>query len=121
MTDEAPTPAGRLVRTREPEFPAEALPEADVRLRRTPDRWSLQDWALSNGRQNLNRVGGEPTWIQGPDHPSCPECSTTMSFVMQLDSLDVDGGPWWLWGNGGILYVFWCTECSISATLWQCT
>lgn len=118
---DAPTPAGWVVPTQEPEFPAEALPEADVRLRRTPARWSLQDWALSNSRQNLNRVGGEPTWIQNADYPNCPECSTTMSFVMQLDSLDIEGGPYWMWGSGGILYVFWCSECSISATSWQCT
>jgi len=44
-----------------------------------------------------------------------------MTFAMQFDSLDIDGGPWWLWGSGGILYVVWCANCSVSATFWQCT
>lgn len=29
-----------------------------VRLRVVPKRWRKQDWALSNGRQNLSRIGG---------------------------------------------------------------
>ena len=81
----------------------------------------MQDWAGSNGRQNLNRVGGEPTWIQDATYPRCPGCATTMPFIMQLDSLDFADGSGWLWGSGGVLYVHWCGPCSISATFWQCT
>jgi hypothetical protein len=44
-----------------------------------------------------------------------------MPFTMQLDSLEIDGTPGWLWGSGGILYAFWCSRDSISATLCQWT
>ena len=64
------------------------LPRADVSLAATPPRWRQQDWALSNGLENLNRVGGEPTWIQDPDYPPCPDCGRCMHFLAQLDSLD---------------------------------
>ena len=43
----------------QPQFPACPLREAEVRLVETPRRWRWQDWGLSNGRENLNRVGGE--------------------------------------------------------------
>jgi hypothetical protein len=39
------------------------LPATNVSLAVTPPRWRQQDWAQSNGRENLNRLGGEPTWI----------------------------------------------------------
>jgi hypothetical protein len=44
-----------------------------------------------------------------------------MPFVLQLDSLEIEGTPGWLWGSGGILYAFWCSRDSISATLCQWT
>jgi hypothetical protein len=105
-----------------PEFPAEPLLETEVRLAATPARWSWQDWALSNGRENLHRLGGEPTWIQNADYPACPLCGRTMTHLLQLDSelRTVDGSSW-LWGSGGIAYVAWCDSCKVSATQWQCT
>ena len=114
-------PAGWQVAQQQPQFPADPLPATPIRIVESPSRWQLQDWATSNGQENLNRVGGEPTWIQSPDYPPCPECQRRMTFAMQFDSLDIDGGPWWLWGSGGILYVVWCANCSVSATFWQCT
>ena len=53
-----------------------------VRLRVLPKRWHKQDWALSNGRQNLSRIGGEPSWIQGASVPTCPICGEKMEFLM---------------------------------------
>ncbi|GAA3198932.1 hypothetical protein ACFO1B_02395 [Dactylosporangium siamense] len=114
-------PAGPALTRQRPEFPAEALPETPVRIRPSSPRWRRQDWAYSNGEENLHRVGGEPTWIQSAEFPACPACHRTMRFLLQLDSLEIEGGPWWLWGSGGILYSFWCDGCSLSATLWQCT
>ena len=87
----------------------------------SPPRCQLQDWGLSNGCENLNRLGGEPTWIQNPEYPRCPGCADTMRFVLQLDSLHFTTGLTWEWGSDGIVYVFWCTACSMSATLWQST
>jgi len=73
------------------------LPTADVTIVPTPARWQQQDWALSNSLENLNRAGGEPTWIQNPDYPQCPGCRRRMHFLAQLDSLDFADGPQWLW------------------------
>jgi len=97
------------------------LPAAQVSLTATPPRWDQQDWALSNNRENLNRIGGEPTWIQDPGYPQCPVCQRRMHFLAQLDSLDFADGSQWLWGSGGIAYILWCDPCRMSATLWQCT
>ena len=41
----------------------------EVALADTPARWQRQDWGQSNGRENLHRVGGEPSWIQSPWEP----------------------------------------------------
>lgn len=103
---------------RKPEFPHEPLHETTVQLCNLGRRWRWQDWALSNGRENLHRIGGHPTWVQDAEYPACPQCGQTTRFLLQLDS-DLDGG--WLWGSGGVLYVFWCDRCRMSGQLWQCT
>ncbi|HBE70399.1 MAG TPA: hypothetical protein DDW52_19795, partial [Planctomycetaceae bacterium] len=106
----------------EPQFPVGPLKEATITFAQTPKRWYWQDWGLSNSRENLNRFGGEPCWVQDAEYPSCPSCKTTMEFLMQLDSdLPTADGDEWLWGSGGIGYVFWCDACKVSGYLWQCT
>jgi hypothetical protein len=108
--------------TIEPQFPSGPLKTADVQIARTPNRWYWQDWALSNGRENLNRLGGEPSWVQSAEYPHCPKCNRLMPFLMQLDSnLPMEDGGELLWGSGGIAYGFWCDHCRVSAFLWQCT
>jgi hypothetical protein len=105
-----------------PEFPAGPLLETEAQLARTPQRWAWQDWALSNGRENLHRIGGHPTWVQCAAYPTCPDCGSVMPALLQLDSnLPTRDGGQWLWGSGGIGYVFWCDPCAVSASLWQCT
>lgn len=105
-----------------PQFPAVALKEATARLTETPQRWSWQDWALSNSRENLSRVGGHPSWVQSADYPDCPSCAKPMRFLLQLDSdLPTEDGGEFGWGSGGICYGFWCGRCSVSTYLWQCT
>ncbi|RJG26900.1 hypothetical protein DQX05_02445 [Paenibacillus thiaminolyticus] len=40
----------------------------------------------------------------------------------QLDSeLPLADGQEWMWGSGGIGYLFWCDRCKVSGHLWQCT
>ena len=77
-------------------------------------RWQRQNVDLDHGRENLNRIGGEPTWIQEPSYPACPSCQAVMPFLAQLD-----------WGHlidgEGITYVFWCRPCAVSAIAFQCT
>jgi hypothetical protein len=105
-----------------PQFPAKGFKPTGVHLVPTPRRWYWQDWATSNSRENLHRVGGQPCWIQDAQFPVCPRCEQTMAFLLQLDSNlpTADGGEW-LWGSGGIAYGFWCDGCRVSAFLWQCT
>lgn len=105
-----------------PQFPVGPLRQCEINIVRTPARWLRQSWGSSNGRENLNRIGGEPTWIQDAEFPHCPTCSKVMTFLLQLDSdlTTADGGEW-LWGSGGIAYACWCNDCKVSGLLWQCT
>lgn len=115
-------PSQRLENALTPDYVAAALLEADVQLFAASARWAWQDWGQSNGRQNLSRVGGAPSWVQSAEYPACPDCHEDMDFVMQLDSglPQADGGEW-LWGSGGCNYTFWCAGCRVSGHLWQCT
>jgi hypothetical protein len=105
-----------------PRFPAVAIKECAIRLAASPSRWCWQDWGLSNDRENLNRFGGYPTWIQSAEYPTCLSCQRIMRFAFQLDSAlpNQEDGEW-MWGSGGICYGFWCSSCRVSALLWQCT
>ena len=101
----------------------EPIKECEVVLAPTPARWTAQDWGMSNSRQNLARIGGEPSWIQGALVPTCPICGEKMGFLMQLDSElpSCEQGGEVYFGSGGILYVFWCERTRVSAFFMQCT
>ena len=101
----------------------EPIKECEVVLAPTPARWAAQDWGMSNSRQNLARIGGEPSWIQGALVPTCPICSEKMEFLMQLDSElpSCEQGGEVMFGSGGILYVFWCERTRVSGFFMQCT
>ena len=101
----------------------EPIKECEVALAPTPARWTAQDWGMSNSRQNLARIGGEPSWIQGALVPTCPICGEKMEFLMQLDSElpSCEQGGEVMFGSGGILYVFWCERTRVSAFFMQCT
>ena len=100
---------------REPEsFEDWFIPETPVELVRLDERWGQQAWGLSNDRENLHRIGGEPTWIQNADYPVCPSCTQTMSAVGQIAVAD-------LWNFEGICYLLWCDPCAISAVVYQQT
>ena len=101
----------------------EPIKECEVALAPTPARWAAQDWGMSNSRQNLARIGGEPSWIQGASVPRCPICGEKMEFLMQLDSElpSCEQGGEVMFGSGGILYVFWCERTRVSAFFMQCT
>ena len=101
----------------------EPIKECEVVLAPTPARWAIQDWGMSNSRQNLARIGGEPSWIQGALLPTCPICGEKMEFLMQLDSElpSCEQGGEVYFGSGGILYVFWCERTRVSGFFMQCT
>lgn len=100
------------------EWDPEPLPEMAVTMHPTPPRWHLQDWGVP---QNLNRLGGEGSWVQDAIHPGCPTCGLTMPLLAQFDSQTPFDGPGWAAWTEGIIYVYWCVDCRISATLKQQT
>lgn len=104
------------------DYQDEPITPCEVTLTPTPARWIRQSWGSSNGRQNLFRLGGEPTWIQGAQVPLCPKCGCKMQFLIQLDTglPCIDGGEMYF-GSGGICYGFWCDECKTSGYFRQCT
>jgi hypothetical protein len=93
-------------------FQGEPRPAVRVGLTNLGPRWARQEWGSSNGRQNLNRLGGEPAWIQQPDYPSCPSCDTLMMHIGQLEWDHLDNGE-------GMSYIFWCDTCAVSALTYQ--
>lgn len=105
-----------------PQFPATHLKDCQVKFGNLGSRWRWQSWGAANSRENLNRIGGHPTWVQSADYLQCPVCESTMRFLLQFDSdwPTADQGEW-LWGSGGMAYVFWCDHCRISGLHWQCT
>jgi len=120
----APTPLAATsaeARGVEEALRGEALRPARVRLCATPARWTRQPWGDSDG-QNLNRIGGRPSWVQDSERFTCPACRKRMAFLLQLDSeLPTATGKRWRWGSGGMVYVFWCAPCRVSGQAWQCT
>jgi len=98
------------------------IKETSVSFAFIPQHWQRQDWALSNSRENLFRMGGEPTWVQSAHVPVCPKCNQKMHYIMQLDSIlpDISDGEVWF-GSGGIAYLFWCDACCVSGYTIQFT
>lgn len=96
--------------------------ELAVTFHPAPARWQVQDWMLSNSRQNLNRLGGPPSWVQDALYPRCPGCTRPMPFLAQVDGATgfVDGPGWGAWTEG-IVYAFWCAGCRVSAVSSQQT
>lgn len=94
---------------------------AEVRLAPTPARWFWQDWAIANDRENLSRLGGYPSWIQGADYPHCPECLRFMTFLVQLDATLPSGDGTEPVCYEGAYYGFWCDGCRVSSFKWQVT
>lgn len=103
-------------------YPDLAIKHTQICFSETPSRWLYQSWGSSNGRENLFRLGGEPTWIQSPQVLTCPVCNEKMDFLMQLDTdlPDMENGEVYF-GSGGICYVFWCDQSQVSGYLVQCT
>lgn len=98
------------------------IQETEISFSETPNRWNYQSWGSSNSRENLFRLGGEPTWIQSAEVLTCPICNEKMDFLMQLDTdlPDIENGEVYF-GSGGICYVFWCDKSKVSGYLMQCT
>ena len=98
------------------------IKETEISFTETPNRWAFQSWGSSNSRENLFRLGGEPTWIQSAEVLVCPISNEKMDFLMQLDTdlPNIENGELYF-GSGGICYAFWCDNTKVSGYIMQCT
>ncbi|MHC4457921.1 MAG: hypothetical protein ACYS0I_12710 [Planctomycetota bacterium] len=79
-----------------------------------------------------SKLGGEPAWDQADETPECPSCNKPMVFVAQIDSIEHDSkdNPHrvdclsrekdFMFGDVGIIYVFFCFDCLKSQSVFQC-
>jgi uncharacterized protein YwqG len=79
-----------------------------------------------------SKLGGQPDWEQNDETPRCPDCGETMTFVGQIDSVEHESktnphavnalspDQQYMFGDVGLIYVFFCFECSRPAALFQC-
>ncbi len=63
--------------------------------------------AVDSGRTyNLSQIGGFPTWPQSAQYPKCVECTKTMLFLTQVESMDFP-----ILNYEGIYHIFVCEFC----------
>ena len=81
------------------------------------------------------KLGGVPDWIQlNDDTPRCDDCQAAMTFVGQIDSIehlspknpigmDVKNRDpekkRWMFGDAGMIYVFYCFHCGQTKSVTQ--
>jgi hypothetical protein len=107
------------------------LPEIRVILKRVRpgERAVSLDYPDNLGLRT--KLGGEPDWIQGDNAPQCESCGEPMTFVAQIDSIEHDnkhnplrrdclGNQDYMFGDVGMIYVFYCFDCCQPACLDQC-
>ena len=78
------------------------------------------------------KLGGEPNWIQSEEVPSCTGCSTPMTFVAQIDSVEhqnevnplskdaISEHQDYMFADVGMIYVFFCFDCLDTKSVFQC-
>lgn len=80
------------------------------------------------------KLGGDPDWEQGDGpNPSCPRCGNEMTFVAQIDSIEHESAwnphsvsafsdePRWMFGDVGMIYVFFCRGCLVPHAIFECS
>ena len=82
-----------------------------------------QDLADDQDLGRRSKLGGQPTWIQNEDTPNCEDCGEPMTFVAQLDSIghrqpEAQG---YMFGDVGLIYVFFCFDDGATRSVFQCT
>ena len=78
-----------------------------------------------------SKFGGRPNWIQSKDDRVvvCSKCSCEMIFVAQIDSVEhhsrhnpnsvhaLGGEQKWMFGDVGMIFVFFCLSCDNAAAI----
>lgn len=79
-----------------------------------------------------SKLGGTPDWEQVDETPACPICGRSMQFVGQLDSIEHDRktnpsrmdalseNQQYMFGDVGMIYIFFCFECLEVHAVFQC-
>jgi uncharacterized protein YwqG len=79
-----------------------------------------------------SKLGGKPDWEQNEETPKCPCCGQEMTFVAQIDSINHDSkdNPYrvdclsddqkYMFGDVGLIYIFFCFDCLETKSLMQC-
>jgi uncharacterized protein YwqG len=107
------------------------LPEIRVKLERVQEKERAVTLGYPANLGLRTKLGGEPDWIQGDETPNCSSCGQPMVFVGQIDSIEHDnehnplrrdclGHQDYMFGDVGMIYVFFCFECGNSRSLEQC-
>ena len=77
-----------------------------------------------------SKLGGSPDWDQGDETPKCRDCRQIMSFIGQIDSIEhhCSKNPHrqnfdkqqYMFGDVGMIYVFFCFDCLTTKSVFQC-
>ena len=114
----------------------ESLPEFRVTLTRVNEGENAypigDDTPHYEHHGRRTKLGGAPDWVQNDDVPECEDCRKRMTFVAQIDSVEhewdsnphsVEAGSKeqkWMFGDVGMIYVFFCFECLETKSVFQC-
>jgi hypothetical protein len=100
------------------------LPLTEIRLGFAQDEFgnilvdNQPDWSKSGKRTKL---GGEPEWIQSDHTPVCDSCTEKMVFIAQIDSIGMDDAfQEYMFGDVGMIYLFYCFDCLETKSIFQC-
>jgi hypothetical protein len=113
---------------KKPELPRR-LPELRVKVERVREGERAVPLEYPDNLGVRTKLGGTPDWIQGDYTPQCESCQTPMTFVAQIDSIEHDNehNPLRkdcmvhqdMFGDVGMIYIFWCFECRRPACIEQ--
>ena len=108
------------------------LPELKVTLDRVdPGQHAIPPDARDRSGISM-KLGGSPDWIQTPEAPFCFRCGAPMTFVAQIDSVEhqnelnplskdpVAQDQDYMFGDVGMIYVFFCFDCLETKSIFQC-
>ena len=99
------------------------LPEVGVILQRLQPGQKAVPLDYPDNIGKRTKLGGEPDWAQEGEVPVCPECGDLMTFVAQIDSIDYSGwgkaDELYMFGDVGMIYVFYCLECNETTSVVQ--
>lgn len=120
-------------------------PDIQKRARRRKERGRLREYIVTlkecpSGESAIplnypnaglkTKLGGDPNWVQGDERPECRCCGQPMTFVAQIDSIEhrennnLHGKSppdrEWMFGDVGMIYVFFCFGCLATRGVFQC-